>query len=302
MQASDCECGASPGRLSWFNEKRDFHPTALAAFPPPFTAFAWRKIVQDFCGLELSFPSDAFPAVSGAAKIVRQNLAERGVGAKYIAGLWECWFVEDCLWSVANPVKRPDVWRAPTFSWASVLATRAGRLMYRSTQLFESAWKKDESGIDAKTMTVYAILVSCERELDGQDDTGKICSASAILTGPLMKAKLVGGEIKIGAEKISGWPDFHPDYDFSVSGHYQVLPDASLWCLQLASLRIPLHDPRHEYLWFLVLRRIGIGPDAVVVYERVGLLRYRENFDIGRPVENWFHIDNIVQNAVVKLV
>ncbi|KAF2688490.1 HET-domain-containing protein, partial [Lentithecium fluviatile CBS 122367] len=108
MQASNCECD------------RNFHPAALSNLPLPFTANAWRKVVQDFCGLTLTYAKDAFPAVSGSAKIVKQSLEERGVEAKYIAGMWDCWFVEDCLWSVTAPAVRPDEWRAPTFSWASV--------------------------------------------------------------------------------------------------------------------------------------------------------------------------------------
>ena len=302
MQSTSCECGATPGRLSWFNEKRDFHPAALSLLPIPFTAFTWRKVVQDFCGLTLSFPEDAFPAVSGAAKIVGQTLKKRDVRSNYIAGLWECWFVEDCLWSMSKPAKRPDVWRAPTFSWASVVASSTSRLVFRSTQLFESVWTKDETEIDPKAMSVYTTLAGYERALDGRDDMGRICSASVVLAGPLRRARLKRGDLVLEAERISGWPDFNPDYDFSVPGRYQIASDATLWCLQLASLRVPRDDPRHEYLWFLVLREVEIEQDGMAVYERVGLLRYRENFDKERPVERWFHAEAQGAEAVIKIL
>jgi hypothetical protein len=174
--------------------------------------------------------------------------------------------------------------------------------MYRSTPLFESAWKRGEDGIEPKAMSVYASLVRCTRELSGQDETGRIRSASAVLTGPLMRAKLVGDEVRIVGDKIGGWPDFQPDYDFSVPGRYHVAPDVDLWCLQLISLRVPLDDPKHEYLWLLVLRQIEVESDGTVVYERLGLLRYREDFDDKRPVERWFDAKNVVQGAVVKIV
>jgi hypothetical protein len=302
MQTSSCECGTTPSRLTWFNEKRDFHPLALSNLPLPFTAFTWRKVVQDFCGLTLSFPDDVFPAVSGAAKILRQTLEKRGLRAGYIAGLWECWFVEDCLWSVGKPGRRPEVWRAPTWSWASVVPVGMGRLLYRSTPLFESAWKRGEDGIDEKAMSVYASLVKSTLDMASTDDTGRIRAASAFLTGPLMRAKLVGDEVRIEGDKIGGWPEFQPDYDFSVPGRYHVASDADIWCLQLVSLRLPLDDPKHEYLWLLVLRQTEVESDGTVVYERLGLLRYRESFDKERPVERWFNAENVFQGAMVKIV
>jgi hypothetical protein len=80
-----------------------------------------------------------------------------------------------------------------------VVAERTERLMYRYTPLFDLAWKRDEDDIDPKAMSV-ARLVRWTRELSGQDETGRIRSASVILKGPLMRAKLVG------CWSVSRWP------------------------------------------------------------------------------------------------
>ncbi|KAF4545434.1 Het domain-containing protein [Lasiodiplodia theobromae] len=102
----------------------------------------WHAIVAAYTARELSFPADKLPAISGIARgllAVRGSgsgsgggggAAGRGAGAsEYVAGLWREGLVGDLLWAAASssgmamgvtarPV--PKVWRAPSWSWASV--------------------------------------------------------------------------------------------------------------------------------------------------------------------------------------
>ncbi|KAK4235539.1 hypothetical protein C8A03DRAFT_17728 [Achaetomium macrosporum] len=96
----------------------------------------WRRLVEDYTRLRLTFEKDVFPAIAGMAQLmgkVRQ-------GQRYVAGLWEDSLVRgDLLWHVQLPptgnddeeeeegwektwMVRPAKWRAPSWSFASVKA------------------------------------------------------------------------------------------------------------------------------------------------------------------------------------
>ncbi|KAF2262925.1 HET-domain-containing protein, partial [Lojkania enalia] len=105
MTHSTCECGSAAHDnvrsslfTNWPLRKTFFHPLAFSLFSRVDIANVWQGIVRDYTRLQLSNASDIFPALSGAAKLLRAALEEKGVRSGYVAGLWEDWFVEDCLW------------------------------------------------------------------------------------------------------------------------------------------------------------------------------------------------------------
>jgi hypothetical protein len=79
----------------------------------------WQSIVQDYSRQKLTVETDIFPALSGLAKQVQKCRT-----GKYIAGLWEDSLLEDLGWrkrSDGVPLDFPRAWRAPSWSWASVM-------------------------------------------------------------------------------------------------------------------------------------------------------------------------------------
>lgn len=305
MQGKDCECGHMP-KVQWLSEKPNFHPGVLSSLPFLHTANAWRKVVEDFCALALTFERDAFPALSGAAKIVKRSLESKGMQTRYVAGMWECWFIEDCLWDVAilgeRGGVRPAVWRAPTWSWASVLRNGTTSVTYKGAYHLAMAQREGEEWLDDKALTLHARLESLHCELEGPDEMGPILSAHVVLTGPLLQAKLDGNDLDVPAKKYGSLSEFGRDYDFAEEGPGHIAQGSTLWCLMLVSLRSPLDKPLRECLWCLVLRQVGVEPDGQPVYERVGLLRYRWGADERWPVESWFKPELVLKDAVVKIV
>jgi heterokaryon incompatibility protein (HET) len=76
----------------------------------------WHQIVSHYSARHISKPSDKLSALSGlAARIAKNN-------GNYLAGLWLTSLKKDMLWYVSGdgPHKRAGVWRAPTWSWASI--------------------------------------------------------------------------------------------------------------------------------------------------------------------------------------
>jgi len=124
MKHQACECSQFGSTLSM-----DHGLGPKSRYRPEIWVMAvWWKIVKDYSTLKLSYDEDIFPALSG---IAQTQMAARG--SRYLAGLWEDTFVHDLLWYIPHRTQlpgitnmdfvhgaRPSVWRAPTWSWASV--------------------------------------------------------------------------------------------------------------------------------------------------------------------------------------
>jgi hypothetical protein len=80
----------------------------------------WRGLVELYSGCFLTNPGDKLMAIAGLAVGMQPILGE------YLAGIWEIGLPRDLLWvtrpSVAGspPPRRSPVYRAPSWSWASI--------------------------------------------------------------------------------------------------------------------------------------------------------------------------------------
>ncbi|KAJ4421157.1 hypothetical protein N0V82_003921 [Gnomoniopsis sp. IMI 355080] len=98
----------------------------------------WSRIVEMYCKTDLTKEKDKLIALSGIAHRMANIIAgssKNGDQVRYIAGLWNVHLVSQLLWRV-EPVyrgdsdsssdtieylsRRPEEYRAPSFSWASV--------------------------------------------------------------------------------------------------------------------------------------------------------------------------------------
>ncbi|ERF73129.1 hypothetical protein EPUS_09127 [Endocarpon pusillum Z07020] len=76
----------------------------------------WEDLVSDYTRRGLSVPSDKLPAFSAIASRFQEIFHD-----DYCAGLWRSKLTEGLQWSVNEPeLFRPEEYRAPTWSWASV--------------------------------------------------------------------------------------------------------------------------------------------------------------------------------------
>ncbi|KAH8159792.1 hypothetical protein CIB48_g8454 [Xylaria polymorpha] len=87
----------------------------------------WQELVEQYVSRSLTYPTDMLPAISAIAR-------DYGMEGGYIAGLTQEKVFTNLLWQVkaprdldgelatAPPPRRPGVYVAPTFSWASIIA------------------------------------------------------------------------------------------------------------------------------------------------------------------------------------
>jgi hypothetical protein len=76
----------------------------------------WHDAAEVYTGMHLTYESDIFPALQGIASMVHQHRR-----CAYHAGLWKDSLVQDMLWFCREPRMRQQSFRAPTWSWASVI-------------------------------------------------------------------------------------------------------------------------------------------------------------------------------------
>lgn len=84
----------------------------------------WSRIVHTYSRCQLTNPGDKLIALSGIAKMMRERLDD-----EYVAGMWRrylasqlSWYVDDCQQATGQLAIRPQAYRAPSFSWASLEA------------------------------------------------------------------------------------------------------------------------------------------------------------------------------------
>ncbi|RMJ09245.1 hypothetical protein CDV36_011121 [Fusarium kuroshium] len=119
-EMSSCECGRLQESVKSHYEKKT---TNRDDDPQQLLRKQWLEMVQSYSALNLSYADDKLPALSGVAT----KMSSRRSKSRYLAGLWSDSLQFDLLWinkDAMVPGKalnaRPDGWRAPTWSWASI--------------------------------------------------------------------------------------------------------------------------------------------------------------------------------------
>lgn len=149
--------------------------------PWPWTQYqtpyhVWNDILESYARCALTNPSDKFVAISGVAK----DFAKM-IGDEYLAGLWRRNFINGLLWASTPtyrdmdgwlPAVRPEVYRAPSWSWASLDAP--------STATPHTEYKMYGD---------YAEVLDVGIELAGDDPTGELRHACLHISGHLIRSR-----------------------------------------------------------------------------------------------------------------
>jgi len=233
----------------------------------------WYNIVENYSALDLTFEKDIFPALSGIAQRMMKVRDTR-----YLAGLWDDTLIEDLLWHRRSRVNRwesavriqqcarPGVWRAPTWSWASVKG--AVEFSY------------DERAERYHRFTPHIVGFDVQIGHTSEDTTGQLEKAKLIVFGFLAPARIRHdhGEtmddtgapisIEVNGKLVNGAIVCFVDYDvWSASGH-QVGDNETIHCLMVGTWQ----DPEKSYgeVFYLILRSYRISDEEY--FERIGLL------------------------------
>ncbi len=149
------------------SERKSFRQ--MLSSPGTEVVETWRDFVMTYTELNLTFQKDMLPALSGVAKLT----STMRPGDRYLAGLWEGSLIDDLAWYtdyMRESKPRPEVYRAPSWSWASV------------TQSFRFSYDHYN--------TLCARVIRATTTLAGIDPTGEVTSGSVVLMAPVEKSTI----------------------------------------------------------------------------------------------------------------
>lgn len=216
---------------------------------------SWHGICTQYSTLALTFKRDKLPALSGLARGTWQTRP----GDKYLAGVWEKTLLDDMLWEAWESVTdRPQQWRAPTWSWASVDSF----IGY---------------GLDTPFEGIKILQTNCTPV---NDPFGEVVSASlklktVLFTGCLryepQKDRFGGERYTVYVDGFESRP-IDQDYNLSKPGQYHVEPDSEIFFM-IAGHVVGSRGSREFH--GLILRRVGQMEDFDA-YERIGKMKFFE--------------------------
>jgi hypothetical protein len=281
---NECECGVMQSGKQEPSLREHFR--ALLDEESPDRAEIWMELITKCSKRKLSFESDRLHTISGLAK----SLQERGFG-EYLAGLWKESLPRQLLWSASG--RRTPLYRAPTWSFASVEAT----------SILDCC---DKIMPSEKTMHLQVLQASVVPA--GEDPRGPVCDGSIRVSGPLQLGTVFWDYVNLNHDKSTKYymhilgkrKDIHFDYPFINTDEDVVSKDrrfdslqrdldnmlldrhgndnnletpeglkVSLLAVCTEKLRYKAHNQGWSVLWCLILRQ---SARVAGTLERVGIL------------------------------
>jgi len=260
ISSSRCECG------SLDRENAEVFRPSILGKSDPSDVEQWCSVVQQYSGLNATYPSDKLPALSGIAKHFQEKLK-----CNYMAGLWSNHLLRGLQWAVAdgNKACRQLPYRAPTWSWASLDMVTSDTDRHYGVRV---TYALPEPIIRDKNLSV----VSARIQRDGQNPYGAVKEGGEIV---LKGAFLIPWKAEVETEPV--YPDgtktiliLH--FEGAQKG-IRVQPDVAITSPPLDTLE-QLFDAR-ELRWLVFgeayKRQYGLllrlRNDQEEVYERLGM-------------------------------
>ncbi|KAF5591751.1 hypothetical protein FPCIR_6031 [Fusarium pseudocircinatum] len=194
-----CGCGHLDRRKRHQAPWHRFHFIERAARPPPDNEQRarewWEQVVHEYTSRQLTNPADKLPALSGLAQQRKQVR-----GGVYLAGLWRDSLIHDLCWyhvSNYNDPRsggvghRPQCYRAPSWSWASVDTNSGCSWWWIGPILLHSLMLGEEP-----EQACGIVQVSCEPATS--DSTGEVRSGYLDIKTSLASAEICrdpGGQV-----------------------------------------------------------------------------------------------------------
>lgn len=203
----DCECGSLRTTTYAFGRAQLLEPKIDQLD-------SWTEVLRQYTALSLTYPSDAFPALSGIAKAYQKVYSDT-----YVAGIWAKCLPEMLLWYFRTSPDilniNTDPWRAPSWSWAS------------------QNWNRDLELLPCQESVAKVKDILCEPS--GVDPTGQL--ATAHLT--LMTKALSGSLLLVKGRDA-------PQYILKLENGYEITqaPNHDLLLTDIETQYFGLSDPR----------------------------------------------------------
>ena len=213
----------------------------------------WKELVSTYSRCSLTNSSDKLIAISGLAQTLRLEY-----GGEYCAGLWKSMMIGQLTWEVQKGAKRSHVYRAPSWSWASIDGAVRFRVGYTQSHYI------DQASLESVKIT----------PLTGST-TGSLEHGALRLKGRVYPVTVSHGEC--GNSNSDTELDMNLEFESAASQlhvHSKVTLDIrptfevrTLYCMPVRA-STPDNDPRYNPFWWSLLLQPTSRDDKV--YERLG--------------------------------
>lgn len=318
MEDLTCECKglnrSDSTRLQWLAPKDRFHPYSLQLVNWMMRRgpAVWHTVVADYSRMNLSYAEDIFPATSGLAKSVIKT-----TGWEYIAGLWKENLIVDLVWMTkrAQLAERCVPWRAPTFSWASIISKNrkenGAEISYDYMDILRQGL---EGRTDHRRSTdFYVTVVEASSTPWGNDPTGRLKSAYIVLRGTLIRCSLgrlsPSGEWCVTPMGKGPIPNhrFAADFDLVDGLAGQSGQTEEVYCMRLVGTAKHVEFEDEEFLVYVVLKIVSSagavtgygGGEGSCMFERIGLM---VNWRGDVQLEDESNVEAVERHALVRIV
>jgi hypothetical protein len=317
-----CECGELE---NWHPADGLMHRWGAPVDRPARLYDLWHTTLLLYTGTQkLTYETDRLPALSGLV----EYLQARGCG-RYVAGIWLDIALGDLCWYSVVSGQRPDVWRAPSWSWAC-----ADGLAVQFT--LEDRWEadypvhtQDMRWPEGEPLTPSGKpfgtkVVSVAYEPKDQEPIANITSASLTISAPMVElcltykvlprqwtlSRTVGTDTRALEGDPNGFDGLILDCPTQDFGTFPI-QSAPLLGVWVGTIRDDKYGPKYTRLrpQLLLLRpardtvkgRVGSTAGS---YERVGMLGrtgdYENNVrDETKAVLDWFKDAEVREITIV---
>jgi hypothetical protein len=141
----------------------------------------WYGIITDFCGRQITFKTDTFPAISGIAREIGKHTSD-----EYHAGIWKEDFHNGLLWSMICTNPNSSTSSAPSWSWA-MLSNNSTTI-----KVFPAAFPPQH--FRESCLKPIADLLAIDVKISGDDQFSQVRSGIIRLRAPYKKVNLFDSE------------------------------------------------------------------------------------------------------------
>lgn len=213
----------------------------------------WQTLCNHYSRRKLTFDKDKLAAFSGMA-----NTISKKVDSDYLAGLWRHHLKHDLFWQTIGVTKKPDKYRAPSWSWASVDA--------------QVQWKPSPLCVD-DDCKMYCTILDAQTTISGFDSFGAVKDGYLKISGAVLEAGLLWAvddqspkhpwRVNIEGEEIA-----RADLDVEKNEPLLGAKERRSWALLVAKCLGTKSSPQG-----LLLRKTGRQRHGLEEFQREGIFR-----------------------------
>jgi hypothetical protein len=292
-EAYECECQSQKMGQSEMSNRAFLRPEIMGHATQDEFFDKWHALLEAYTTRNLRKESDKLAAISGLAKKMQQVIRYfTGEDDVYLAGLWKRNLAQDLLWQRqveffhTEPARgRPQEWRAPSWSWASI----NGPVNQNHSMSLHS---------QIELVDHQCIPLS-------DDITGQISSAWIIVRGRVVSVNIERTLVHDSTRQRDRLEGFRHLVQRVPGGEaHGFIPDEHAARFDLQKEYFCLHIANREekgfsHQLFLVLRKSAEDPKA---FERIGVFDGEEAWDFASYREKAERLFEDAQETTFKLL